>query len=39
MGDLKKAGWYLAVGNVAVFALACGITLLSGNPGAVALMG
>jgi hypothetical protein len=39
MAGFEKSGWYLAIGNVAVFAIVCAITLLSGHPSTVALMG
>jgi len=39
MADLENDGWSLAFGNVAVFAIACVIAMLSGHPSAIALMG
>lgn len=39
MADLKKAGWYLAFGNFAVFAVAGAVTLTFGGASAPLLLG
>jgi hypothetical protein len=39
MIDLEAAGWNLAFGNVAVFLIACVITLASEAPNAALLIG
>jgi len=35
MAVFENAGWYLASGNTAVFLIACGITLVFGDPSAM----
>jgi len=39
MAHFGQAGWHLAFGNAAVFAIVCGIVLAFGDANAVALMG
>lgn len=39
MVDLEKAGWNLAFGNLAVFLIACVITLAFEAPNSALLMG
>jgi hypothetical protein len=39
MTGIEKAGWNLACGNLAIFAIVCAVTLIFGGVDASAMMG